>query len=66
MQIINEHTHATCQMEQEAKLAYSSMKERAKTTEECNQAIVGRLITEMTPEACSYLPPQDTIKRTLR
>ncbi|CAN7984259.1 unnamed protein product [Ixodes pacificus] len=53
-------------MEQEAKLAYSSMKERARTSEECNQAVVGRLITEMTPEACSYLPPQDTIKRTLR
>ncbi|XP_042148461.1 uncharacterized protein LOC121837088 [Ixodes scapularis] len=42
------------------------MKERARTTEEPNQAIVGRLVAEMTPEACSYLPPQDTVKRTLR
>ncbi|KAM7309895.1 hypothetical protein ISCGN_006878 [Ixodes scapularis] len=66
VKLINEHSHAPSRLDQEAKLAYSSMKERARTTEEPNQAIVGRLVAEMTPEACSYLPPQDTVKRTLR
>ncbi|KAG0437012.1 hypothetical protein HPB47_017651 [Ixodes persulcatus] len=53
-------------LDQEAKLAYSSMKQRTRTTEEPNQAVVGRLVAEMKPEACSYLPPKDTLKRTLR
>ncbi|KAM7303326.1 juvenile hormone acid O-methyltransferase-like [Ixodes scapularis] len=66
VKLINEHSHAPSRLDQEAKLAYSSMNERARTTEEPNQAIVGRLVAEMTPEACSYLPPQDTVKRTLR
>lgn len=63
---VNQRTHAPCQLQLEAKLAYAAMKERAQLTEETNQSISSSFINEMTPEGRNYLLHQDVIKRTLR